>query len=95
MNLGALLSRLDRENEAAVQFEAAAKLRPWSPEPLVFRAMLLANQRRFPEAVAAVERAIAADRQLANRLFSDAARLPFKETNIDEFLAALRGQLSS
>ncbi len=95
MNFGALLSRLDRENEAAVQFEAAATLRPRSPEPLVFRAMLLANQRRFPEAVAAVERAIAADRQLANRLFTDAARLPFKETNIDEFLAALRGQLSS
>jgi len=90
MNLGALLSRMNRDADAAAQFQAAADLQPSSPEPLVFRAMLLANQRRFAEAAAAAERALRIDAVSANQMFTNAARIPFKPTNLQEFVNAVR-----
>ena len=81
---------MNRDADAAAQFQAAADLQPSSPEPLVFRAMLLANQRRFAEAAAAAERALRIDAVSANQMFTNAARIPFKPTNLQDFVNAVR-----
>lgn len=92
MNLGALLSRMGRGADALEQFAAAAKERPEAPEPHVYLALAYANSGRIESAIAEVNQAIAINAVESNRDFTNAVRMPFKETNINEYLAFLRAQ---
>lgn len=93
MNVGALLSRMDRNQEASEHFATAAALRPNSPEPRVFLALIYANTGQAANAISEVDAALKIDRAAANRIFTDAVRMPFKETNFDEFRASLQAQV--
>jgi len=89
MNLGALLSRMDRNAEAAQHFAAAAQLRPKLSEPHVYLAILYANMGRFQDAAREVRAAGTIDPTGANQQFTNAVRIPFKETNLQEYLGYL------
>ena len=89
MNIAALLSRNGADDEAAGHFRAAAEMRPRSPEPHVYLALLYAHMRRAAEAVAEVDAAATIDPIAANQFFTNAVRIPFKETNLQDFRAAL------
>ena len=89
MNLGALLSRMDRNAEAAQHFAAAAQQRPKLSEPHVYLAILYANMGRFADAVREARAAGAIDPAGANQQFTNAVRIPFKETNLQEYLGFL------
>ena len=82
MNLGALLSRMDRNDDAAKHFAAAAQLRPKLSEPHIYLAILYANLSRFADAAREVRAAGAIDPAGANQQFTNAVRIPFKETNL-------------
>ena len=90
MNLGALLSRMGRDGEAIDQFEAAAKTRPDSSEPHVYLALVYANRGQLAAAINEVSYAMAADPVGSNREFTNAVRIPFKETNLRDYLAFLQ-----
>lgn len=92
MNLGALLSRMGNDAEAAKEFAAAAKLRPESGEPHVYLALIYAQTGQFRQAVAEVDAGIAADRVATNQQLTNAIRIPFKETNIEEYRAFLESK---
>jgi protein O-mannosyl-transferase len=92
MNYGALLSRHDRNAAAAVQFAEAARIRPRSPEPHVYLALLEAGQRQFDLAARDIESAIAIDHDASNALLINAIRIPARPTAIDEYLGFLRQQ---
>jgi len=92
MNYGTLLTRLNRDEEAAEQFSYAAKLRPESAEPLVYAALIAARARRFDAAALDIQRAIAVDHDGSNRVLIGAIRIPPRPAAIDEYLAFLRRQ---
>jgi tetratricopeptide (TPR) repeat protein len=92
MNLGALLSRLDRNEEAIAEFEAASKIQPKSVEPLVYAALTYQLMNRWPEALAAAQRAYEADPKASNLRLTSALRMPYKETNFQEWLAFLKSK---
>jgi tetratricopeptide (TPR) repeat protein len=92
MNYGTLLTRLNRDEEAAEQFSYAAKLRPQSAEPLVYAALIAAKARRFDAAASDIQRAIAVDHDGSNRVLIGAIRIPPRPAAIDEYLAFLRRQ---
>ena len=92
MNLGALLSRADRTAEAIEHFKAAAAARPDAVEPRVYLALAYANARDYRSAVQEVDAAAAADEKAANRVFTSAVRIPFKDSNLAEFRAALEAK---
>jgi protein O-mannosyl-transferase len=94
MNIGALLTRLNRIPEAREAFTAAAAIRPGSPEPYVYLALLNANSGRIDLALMSVESAAAIDPVQANLYFTNAVRMPFKSTNLQEFAEMLRAQQS-
>jgi tetratricopeptide (TPR) repeat protein len=90
MNLGAILSRLDRNDEAIEHFAAAAAERPKSSEPHVYLALVHAQGHRFPQAIREVSAALAIDPVTANRQFTNAVRIPFKETNLVDYRELLK-----
>jgi len=92
MNMGALLSRLERDAEAAAQFEAAAEERPSSPEPHVYLALINAKLGRFRQAEQEIETAMRIDEDAANTILTNAIRIPYKPTNIQEYLGFLKSQ---
>ena len=92
MNYGALLSRIGRNDTAAQQFAEAARIRPRSPEPHVYLALLEAGMRQFDAAIRDVEAAIAIDHDAGNALLIKAIRIPPRPTAIDEYLTFLRQQ---
>jgi len=87
MNLGALLSRMNDNSGAAVQFEAAVKERPQSAEPHVYLALIYAGSGRNAEAIREANAAIAIDREGASRVLSSALHQPM---TIDEFVQQLQ-----
>jgi Flp pilus assembly protein TadD len=92
MNYGTLLTRLNRNDEAAEQFSYAGRLRPQSAEPHVYAALAEAKAGRFDAAELDVQRAIAVDHDGSNRILIGAIRIPPRPTAIDEYLAFLRQQ---
>lgn len=92
MNAGALLARLNRTAEAREEFDAAAAIRPGSPEPHIYLALLNANTGRIDLALMNVDSANAIDPTQANMYFTNAVRMPFKPTNLQEFAQMLRSQ---
>jgi len=93
MNLGALLSRLGRDREAIEHFNKAAEARPNSLEPHIYLALIYGNSNDPTRAVAEVEAAARIDQAEANRVFTDAVHIPFKETNLADYRAALLAQM--
>ncbi len=87
MNLGALLSRMNDNAGAAVQFEAAVKERPQSAEPHVYLALIYAGSGRNADAVREAQAAIAIDHEGASRVLSSALHQPM---TIDEFVRQLQ-----
>jgi protein O-mannosyl-transferase len=90
LNLGAVLSREGRIDEALEQFRAAAAMQPGSVEPLIYLSLGLGQAGREQEALAAVEKAASIDREEANELLTRALRLPPGPANLDEYIAWLR-----
>jgi len=91
MNMGALLSRLGRP-DAIQHFQKAAEIRPTSPEPRIYLALVYANANDPNRAIVEVEAAAGINQVEANRFFSTAVRIPFKDTNLADFRAALMAQ---
>jgi protein O-mannosyl-transferase len=87
MNLGALLSRMNDNAGAAVQFEAAVKERPQSAEPHVYLALIYAGSGQNAEAVREANAARAIDRDDASRVLAAAIHQPL---TIDEFIGQMR-----
>lgn len=92
MNIGALLSRLEKNADAREQFAEAARIRPNSPEPHVYLALINANSGRLDLAILSAESALKINPSEANRQFTNAVRMPFKETNLQEYVAYLQSQ---
>lgn len=95
MNLGSVQNKLGNVTEAVTNYEAAAKVRPRSPEPHIYVALAYANQRQWPAAIRAVEAAIALDPAQSNMIFTNAARLPMNDQNLQQYLATLRSSVAS
>lgn len=92
MNFGALLSRLERSGDAAAQFKSAAVLRPKSPEPLIYEALVHAGLGDFTQAIACIDRAMQVDPVNSNLLFTNAVRMPPRDTNLAEYRAFLESK---
>ena len=92
MNLGALLSRLERNDQAVVEFEAATSIQPQNPEPQVYLALAYQLMGRYGDALAAARRAQSIDPKAANVKLTTAVRMPYKDTNLQEFIAFLEGR---
>jgi Flp pilus assembly protein TadD len=86
---------MGRDLQAIAQFAAAAKERPESPEPHVYLALVYANRSQFENAIAEVNQALAIDPITSNREFTNAVRMPFKESNLRDYLAFLRGKTAA
>jgi tetratricopeptide (TPR) repeat protein len=92
MNLGALFSRMGRDADATQHFQKAAEVRPNTLEPHIYLALIYGNSGDAAKAVQEVEAAAKIDPAEANRVFSNAVRIPFKETNLADYRAALLAQ---
>jgi tetratricopeptide (TPR) repeat protein len=90
MNYAALLSRVDRNNEALEQLGIAAKLQPASVEPRIYRALVLANLGRRAEAAATADEAQRIDPKASNDFFTNALHLPPAENNLSQFIVTMR-----
>ena len=93
MNIGALLARLNQNPEAIDHFVRAAATRPGSPEPRIYLALIYGNQNEPQRAVAEVDAARKLDPEGANKFFTNAVRIPYKETNLQDYRAALMAQV--
>ena len=76
-------------SEQLYRHQAAAQLRPKLSEPHVYLAILYANMGRLPDAIREVRAAGTIDPAGANQQFTNAVRIPFKETNLQEYLGYL------
>ena len=94
MNIGALLTRLDRNDEAIQHFILAGRSHPHASEPHIYLALTYANAGRVSDAIAEVSTALTIDPVESNRQFSDAVRMPFKESNLRDYLAFLQQKAS-
>jgi tetratricopeptide (TPR) repeat protein len=92
LNLGAVLSRQGKTAEALEQFRAAARLQPQSIEPLIYLGLGLVQAGDRDGAIEQLTLAKQKDPAESNRFLTNALRLPPKPTNLDEFIAFLRGQ---
>ena len=92
MNIGALLSRSGRDGEALSHFAKAAESRTNTPEPHIYLALIYGNRGEAARAVTEVESAARIDQAEANRIFTNAVRIPFSETNLADYRAALMKQ---
>lgn len=90
MNYVALLSASNRNEEALAQLAAASRIAPSSVEPHVFRALVLANLGRRPEAAEEAEAAQKIDAKVANDLFTNTLRLGANEKNLAQFITSMR-----
>jgi len=93
MNIGALLSRMNREPEALEHFAKAAEARPSSVEPHIYLALMYGNNGQAARAVEEVEKAGKINQAEANRIFTNAVHMPFKETNLADYRMALLSQI--
>ena len=92
MNLGAVLTRLNRNDDATEQFTLAAQERPDSPEPHVYLALTYWRTHRTTDAVQEAMKAEAINRDAANLQFTSALHIPFRSSNLDEWIVYLRSQ---
>ena len=92
MNLGALLSRMERNDEAIVEFQAAATVQPRSYEPHVYLALAYQLAGRWNDALASAQRAYQLDPKASNIKLTEAVRMPYKDSNIQDYIAFLQGK---
>jgi tetratricopeptide (TPR) repeat protein len=92
MNFAAMLSRGGRNDEALAQVAEAARLAPDSVEPRVYLALIEAQMGRRADAAAHAEEAQRIDPQKANDYFTSAVHMPAKDSNLADFIAAMRAR---
>jgi tetratricopeptide (TPR) repeat protein len=92
MNLGAMLSRAGRNDEALAQVRAAASNAPDSIEPRIYAALIEAQMGRRAEAANDAAEAQQIDPRRANDYFTKAIRIPEKDTNLADFIATMRAR---
>jgi tetratricopeptide (TPR) repeat protein len=92
MNYAALLSRVDRNNEALEQLGIAEKLQPSSVEPRIYRALVLANLGRRADAAAIADEAQRINPKASNEFFTNALHLPPADNNLSQFIVTMRAQ---
>jgi tetratricopeptide (TPR) repeat protein len=95
MNIGALLSRMGRDADAIEQFQAAVRARPEASEPHVYLALAYGNRGQVAAAITEVQSAISVDPAGSNKEFTNAVRMPFKESNLRDYLAFLQQKARS
>ena len=66
--------RLERNDQAVLEFEAAASIQPQNSEPQVYLALTYQLMGRFPDALAAARRAFAIDPKASNVKLTNAVR---------------------
>jgi len=88
MNYAALLSRANRNIDALEQLGIAAQLQPSSVEPLIYRALVLANLGRRAEAAGVAEEAKRVNAQASVEFFKKA--LHQDDASLDQFIAAMQ-----
>lgn len=92
MNFAAMLSRAARNAEALAQVTEAARLAPSSVEPRVYQALIEAQMGRPRDAADHAEEAQRLDPQKANEYFTNAVHMPPKDSNLADFVAAMRAR---
>ena len=92
MNLGAMLSRAGRNDEALASVREAARVAPDSVEPRVYLALIEAQMGRRADAANDAAEAQRIDAKKANDYFTNAIRIPSKDSNLSDFIAAMRAR---
>jgi tetratricopeptide (TPR) repeat protein len=92
MNLGAMLSRAGRNEEALAAVHEAAQNAPDSVEPRVYAALIEAQMGRHADAATDAAEAQSIDAKKANDYLTKALRIPEKDTNLSDFIAAMRAR---
>jgi tetratricopeptide (TPR) repeat protein len=92
MNLGAMLSREGRNDDALASIREAARIAPDSVEPRVYLALIEAQMGRHAEAANDASEALRIDPPRANDYFTNAVRIPPKDTNLADFIATMRAR---
>jgi tetratricopeptide (TPR) repeat protein len=92
MNLGAALTRLNRNDDAVAWFERAGRERPESAEPHIYLALMYARNKRNDDAIREATTALQINPASANLQFTNALRLPFAESNLAGWIEYLRRQ---
>jgi tetratricopeptide (TPR) repeat protein len=92
MNIGALLSRMDRNDEALSHFQAAAKANPKLAEPHVYIALVEAQRGELASAINEATAALSLDPDKANRHFTNAIHMPYKDSNLHDWIEFLKTQ---
>ncbi len=92
LNLGAVLSREGRIEEAIAQYRLAAALAHDPVEALIYLGIGLAQAGDSAAAIDQLTLAQRADSRTSNAFLTHALALSPKETNLDEFIAHLRNR---
>jgi tetratricopeptide (TPR) repeat protein len=92
MNLGAMLSRAGRNDEALASVREAAQNAPDSIEPRVYLALIEAQLGRHADAANDATAAQQIDPQKANEYFTNALHIPPRDTNLADFVATMRAR---
>ena len=92
MNLCAMLSRAGRNDEALASVREAARVAPDSVEPRVYLALIEAQMGRRADAANDAAEAQRIDAKKANDYFTNAIRIPSKDSNLSDFIAAMRAR---
>jgi tetratricopeptide (TPR) repeat protein len=92
MNLGAMLSRSGRNDAALAEIRAAAGAAPDSVEPRIYLALIEAQLGRKEEAANDATAAMQVDARKANDYFTNALHIPPRDSNLADFIAAMRAR---
>jgi Flp pilus assembly protein TadD len=87
-----MLSRAGRNDEALAQVREAAKNAPDNVEPRVYAALIEAQLGRKEDAANDAEAAQQIDPRRANDYLTRAVRIPEKDSNLSDFIAAMRAR---
>jgi protein O-mannosyl-transferase len=90
MSYGALLISMGRNDEAIVQMQNAATARPSNPEPHIYMALVYERLKRYEDAIREATTAGSIDAPAANRILTNAMRIPFSEGNLAGWIDYVR-----
>src|SRR5438045_9428764 len=90
MNVGAVLSRAGRNDDANAKFQQAAQERPESPEPHVYIALVYARTNRNGDALREAITANEINPASANLDFTNALHMPPRGDNLPGWNVYLR-----
>jgi len=87
-----MLSRAGRNDEALALVREATKNAPDSVEPRVYAALIEAQLGRHADAANDATEAQRIDPKKANDYFTNALHMPAKDSNLADFIAAMRAR---